>query len=127
MRTRITGELAQAGALMANSEIHWEELQHNLRKALTPTTNLGSGFSRANEKIRRKMIRANFEEILVEVDVSVICARMAQSFAAFHDEEFRHGWATSETNPGPRTVRGSNNRVVVEVMGVEPTASTLRT
>nr|MDA8358549.1 recombinase family protein [Actinomycetota bacterium] len=28
-QARITEELAQAGALMANSEVHWEEMEHN--------------------------------------------------------------------------------------------------
>ena len=76
-QTRITDELAQAGALMANSEIHWEELQRNLRKAFALATNFGSAYSRASEKIRRQLNQAIFEEILVEVDGSVIYARMA--------------------------------------------------
>lgn len=62
----------------------------------------------------------------MEVDGSVIYARMAQPFAAFHDEEFRLWLAESETNPGPEMVRGSNNRVLVEAMGLEPTTSTLQ-
>ncbi|HVC24444.1 MAG TPA: hypothetical protein VND23_01690 [Acidimicrobiales bacterium] len=38
----------------------------------------------ASSKVRGQMNRAIFEEILVEVDGSVIYARMTQPFAAFH-------------------------------------------
>ncbi len=113
-QVRITDELARAGALMANSEIHWEELQRNLRKALALATNLGSAYTRASEKVRRQLNQAIFEVILVEVDGSVIYARMAQPFAAFHDEEFRLWLAESATNPGPGAARGSNVDTLVE-------------
>lgn len=53
----------------------------------------------------------------MEVDGSVIYARMAQPFAAFHDEEFRLWLAEGETNPGPKVVRGSNNGILVELVG----------
>ena len=126
-QTRITDELAQAGALMANSEVHWEELERSLHRALALASNLGPTYTRASERVRRQMNQAIFEEILIEVDGKVIYARMAQPFAAFHDEEFRRWLAESATNPGPQEARGSNIATLVEVMGLEPTASTLRT
>jgi hypothetical protein len=120
-QARITDELAKAGALMANSEIHWEELERNLHRALALASNLGSSYSRASEKVRRQMNQAIYEEILVEVDGSVIYARMAQPFAAFHDDEFRTWLAESAVNPGPLEAGGSNIAVLVEAMGLEPT------
>ncbi len=54
------------------------------------------------------MSQAIFEEILVDVDGSVVYARMAQPFAAFHDEEFRTWLAESATNPGRQEVQVSN-------------------
>jgi len=114
-QARITGELAMAGALMANSEIHLEELQRNLRRALALASNLGSTYAKASPRVRRQMHQAIFEEILVEVDGSVVYARMAQPFAAFHDEEFRTWLADCATNPGPQEARGSNIDVLVEI------------
>ena len=49
-----------------------------------------------------------FKEILIEVDGSVVYARMAQPFAAFHDEEFRSWVAATVPSPGPFQDRGSN-------------------
>jgi site-specific DNA recombinase len=116
-QARITDELAKAGALMANSEIHWEELQRNLQRALALASNLGSTYAKANEKVRRQMNQAIFEEILIEVDGSVVYARMAQPFAAFHDEEFRTWLAESAANPAQQDVRGSNIAVLVWLVG----------
>jgi hypothetical protein len=90
-------------------------------------SNLCSTYAKASPKVRRQMNQAIFEEILIEVDGSVIYARMAQPFAAFHDEEFRRWLADGATNPGPQEVRGSNEALLVEVKGLEPSASTLRT
>ncbi len=119
-QARITDELAKAAALMANSEIHWEELQRNLHRALALASNLGSAYTKASQKVRRQMNQAIYEEILIDFDGSVTYARMAQPFAAFHDEEFRTWLADLAANPGSQEVRGSNNDVLVEVAGVEP-------
>ena len=54
----------------------------------------------------------------MEVDGSVVYARMVQPFAAFHDEEFRAWLDDNAMNPGPLDVRGSNFDTLVEVMGL---------
>ena len=60
-----------------------------------------------------------FEEIAIEVDGSIVHAPMQQPFAAFHDEGFR-GWIMdgAKTNPSPLPDRGSNEALLVEVMGL---------
>ena len=62
-----------------------------------------------------------FEEIAIEVDGSIVHAPMHQPFAAFHDEGFR-GWIMdgAKTNPGPLPDRGSNEDILVEMLGIEP-------
>ena len=52
---------------------------------------------------------------------------MQQPFAAFHDEGFR-GWIMdgAKTNPGPLLDRGSNEDILVELMGIEPTTPCLQ-
>ena len=75
--------------LTANSEIHWEKLKPNLRHALALASNLGSTYAKAAPRVRGRMNQAISEEILIEVDGSVVYVRITQPFAAFHDEEFR--------------------------------------
>jgi hypothetical protein len=60
-----------------------------------------------------------FEEIAIAVDGSIVHAPMHQRFAAFHDEGFR-GWIMdgAKTNPGPLLDRGSNEDILVELMGL---------
>ncbi len=77
------------------------------------------------QTLRRQMNRAIFEEILVDVDGTVVYARMAQPFAAFHDVEFRTCFAESATNPGPQQVRGSNIDTLVGAEGLEPSTTGL--
>ena len=68
-----------------------------------------------------------FEEIAIEVDGSIVHAPMQQPFAAFHDEGFR-GWIMdgAKTNPSPLPDRGSNEALLVEAMGLEPTTPCLQ-
>ena len=106
---------------MADSGIHWEELEHYLHRALALASNLGSTYAKAGEQVCRQVNQAIFEEILIEVGGPVVKARMAQPFAAFHDGESRQWLAKGATNPGPQEARGPNIDVWVEAMGLEPT------
>ena len=126
-QNRISTELANAGALMANAEVHWEYLEKNLDRALAFASNLGDAYAMASPQVRRNLNQSMFEEIAIEVDGSIVHAPMQQPFAAFHDEGFR-GWILdgAKTNPGPLLDRGSNEALLVEVMGLEPTTSCLQ-
>ena len=120
-QNRISTELANAGALMANAEVHWEYLEKNLDRALAFASNLGDAYAMASPQVRRNLNQSMFEEIAIEVDGSIVHAPMQQPFAAFHDEEFR-GWIMdgAKTNPSPLPDRGSNEALLVEVRGFEP-------
>lgn len=115
-QARITEELAQAGALLTNSEIHWEELERNLKKALALASNLGATYANAEAKVRRQLNQAIFEEILIEVDGSVTYGRMSQPFGAFHDQEFVTWLEQGAPATGPPHVVSSNNDTLVEAM-----------
>ena len=120
-QNRISTELANAGALMANAEVHWEYLEKNLDRALAFASNLGDAYAMASPQVRRNLNQSMFEEIAIEVDGSIVHAPMHQPFAAFHDEGFR-GWIMdgAKTNPSPLPDRGSNEALLVEVRGFEP-------
>ena len=120
-QNRISTELANAGALMANAEVHWEYLEKNLDRALAFASNLGDAYAMASPQVRRNLNQSMFEEIAIEVDGSIVNAPMQQPFAAFHDEGFR-GWIMdgAKTNPSPLPDRGSNEALLVGAEGLEP-------
>ncbi len=110
---RIKGELATAGALMTNSEIHWESLESNLDRALSLASRVGSTYEQADVQVRRQLNQAIFDQVLIEVDGSVAYARMKQPFAAFQDTEFRKWVQSAERKSGPRRDGGSNETLLV--------------
>ncbi len=99
----------------------------NLDRALAFASNLGDAYAMASPQVRRNLNQSMFEEIAIEVDGSIVHAPMQQPFAAFHDEGFR-GWIMdgAKTNPGPLPDRGSNEDILVEVVGFEPTTPCLQ-
>ena len=73
-QNRISTELANAGALMANAEVHWEYLEKNLDRALAFASNLGDAYAMASPQVRRNLNQSMFEEIAIEVDGSIVHA-----------------------------------------------------
>ena len=120
---RIKGELATAGALMTNSEIHWESLEDNLDRALSLASRVGSTYELANDQVRRQLNQAIFEQVHIEVDGSVLYARMNQPFAAFQDLEFRNWVNTTQRSSEARSDGGSNEALLVGAGGLEPSTS----
>ena len=123
---RIGKELADAGASLANTEVHWETLERNLEKALLLTSRISDAYRKAEPNVRRQLNQAVFKEIQVDLGGTVMYARVAEPFSSFNDREFR-AWLTSGA---PTTVTseepGSNMSRLVEAMGLEPTTSCLQ-
>ena len=115
---RIGKELADAGASLANTEVHWETLERNLEKALLLTSRISDAYRKAEPNVRRQLNQAVFKEIQVDLGGTVMYARVAEPFSSFNDREFR-AWLTSGA---PTTVTseepGSNMSRLVEVMGL---------
>jgi site-specific DNA recombinase len=124
---RITAELANAGASLANTEIHWEKLEANLALALALTTRMGEAYRQASPTERRYFNQAIFEGIFIDVADGVTYTRLAQPFRSLLDQGFLAELEREWENPGPLRDRGSNIHQMVEVKGLEPSASTLRT
>jgi site-specific DNA recombinase len=120
---RITAELANAGASLANTEIHWERLEANLSAALKLTTRLGEAYQRASPTVRRHFNQAVFEGIYVDIDGDVIYTRMAEPFRTFADEKFIAQLEREWKNPGPLRDQGSNIHLLVGIRGLEPPRS----
>jgi len=65
---RIKTELANAGASLANTEIHWEVLEANLTKALELVTRLDKAYLAADHTVRRYFNQAVLEGVFIDVD-----------------------------------------------------------
>jgi hypothetical protein len=57
---------------------------------------------------------------------NVVYARMKQPFAAFQDQEFRSWLADASNRNLRRSTAGSNENLLVETMGLEPTTPCLQ-
>jgi site-specific DNA recombinase len=123
---RLRAELANAGASLANTEVHWEVLEANVTKALNLVTRLDEAYQHASPNIRRYFNQAILEGIYIDVDGGIAYARLAEPFKSFLDNDFLARLTRELTNPGPGKDRGSNMSGMVEVNGLEPSASTLR-
>jgi len=120
---RFKFELANAGASLANTEIHWEVLEANITKALSLITRLAEAYLAANPNIRRYFNQAILEGVFIDVDGSIAYARPAEPFKSFLDEEFLTRLTWELKNPGQTNGRISNKDTLVEVRGFEPLTS----
>jgi hypothetical protein len=120
---RIKTELANAGASLANTEIHWEVLEANLTKALEFITRLDKAYLAADQTVRRYFNQAVLEGVFIDVDGRIAYARLAEPFRSFLDQDLFVRLTRELKNPGHVNDRGSNNDHLVEVLGLEPPAT----
>ena len=87
----------------------------------------GEAYGRAKPQTRRRMNQAVFEAVYVDRD-GVTYTRLADPFAQLLAEDLMARLEGELKNPEPVSqIRGSKESTLVEVMGLEPTTSTLRT
>ena len=123
---RLTKELAQAGAALANTEVEWEHVEGNLDKALALVRRIQDAYLDADDSGKRLFNQAIFD--FIEVDTNgVVYARFAKPFVALVPEDLMLELEDTEDPDRHFARRGSKERLLVEVMGLEPTTSTLRT
>lgn len=113
---RITAALANAGAALANTEVHWESLEQNLYRALVLASRLGEAYAASTPTIRRHFNQVVFESVGIDVDGRITYARMGEPFRSLTDETFLARVERELKNPRPVRARGSNiDRLVVVV------------
>src|SRR5256885_15760262 len=64
---QIMSELAEAGAALAATEIHWETIDANLQMALSLATRFELAYRQASPATQRALSHALFERIEVDV------------------------------------------------------------
>ena len=86
-RSRITSQLANAGAALASVEVHWEAFKRNLKAALSLATRFGDAYRLAGPSIRRWFNQAVFEGVYVDIKGSITRVELAQPFKLIYDQD----------------------------------------
>ena len=123
---RITQQLADAGGVLANTEVNTENIEVNLWKALRLASNMESAYRDGEPATRRLYNQAIFEEVGVDV-TGVIYARLADPFALLLMDDILTRISEILENAKDPHTQGWNEDLLVEVSGLEPPTSTLRT
>ena len=119
-QTRITKQIADAGASLAATEVHWETIERNLHAALGLAKHFGTAYARANKQTRRHLNQAIFEAIYIDVE-GITYARLAQPFSGLLADDLLDRLDEELKHPVPMTGQGVKDDVLVELMGLEPT------
>lgn len=126
-QARIALELADAEARLRRCSGKWEQVESNLTTAMSILTDCGRTYSDADDDVRRHLNQTFFAGIYLDID-DVPYTRLAEPFthliqSAPPDPPGADGTA----KPRPHCYgRGSTKNHLVEVMGFEPTASSMR-
>ncbi len=117
---KITKQLADAGAALANVEVNWETIEHNVNMALSLAGQLESAYRQARSAAKRLLDQAVIKEALVDVK-GVVYARLTPAFEGLLNENFLD-LVEEELKNRQLCYQGggSNKNVLVELTGLEP-------
>jgi DNA invertase Pin-like site-specific DNA recombinase len=117
---RITRELAQAGAELANTDIAAEEIEGNVYAAVGLVSQLFDLYSSADSVLRRRLNQACFAGLDVDAD-GIAGARLTDPMAALVAEDIVKTLGAKNANQDPfDRARGSRLNYLVELTGLEP-------
>jgi hypothetical protein len=84
---KITKQLADAGAALANVEVNWQTIERNVNMAIALAGRLQAAYDQAKPPVRRQLNQAVIERAMVDVD-GVVYARLTSAFDALLSEDF---------------------------------------
>ena len=139
--------LSGAAGVLASTEVHWETLETNVKATLGLASQFGDAYRRADETERRWLNQAVVESIHVDVGGEVRKVLLAEPIRTLLDDGLVGGLQAEIEDRRTQEVggltsvklvedkgRNSNRKVgglskdlMVEVSGLEPPTSTLRT
>ena len=99
-QARITNELANAGAALANLEVHWETFSANLKIALGLATRFGEAYRLAKPAERRWINQAVLERVNIDLDGEITGVDLAQPFKLLLDRDLIGKMELEMANPG---------------------------
>ncbi|MGH7866360.1 MAG: hypothetical protein ACREP9_01740 [Candidatus Dormibacteraceae bacterium] len=104
--------------MLANTEIHWEALESNLKAALGLASRFGEAYRRADSTERRWFNRATVESIGVDVDGEIKKAVLAEPFRTLVDDGLVGRLIEEMKNRRPPGDGGSTIVKLVEVIAM---------
>jgi site-specific DNA recombinase len=150
---RIARQLEIAQNRLAVSEQAFAEIETTLEQVLSLARNCQQAYLQARASLRRQFNQAFFEQLLIDED-GTVRSRLAEPFAILLGEELAAEvdavlttlppagtgentetaapwrdsgfWEQSENRPDQRSGQGLKDVLLVEVMGFEPTTSSMR-
>ena len=84
---KITKQLADAGAALANIEVNWETVERNVNLALSLAGHLQAAYQQAKSATRRQCNQAVIEAAFVDV-TGVVYTRLSRAFDDLLAEDF---------------------------------------
>ena len=116
-QTRIQKQLADAGAALAETEIHWETIVRNLEAALGLAQHFGTAYSRAKDQTKRQLNQAVFEGVYCDVE-GIAYTRLAHPFAELLADDLMARLEDELKHPAPTlSAQGVKESVLVELIG----------
>jgi len=115
-QNRTTRQLAQAGAELVNTEVDWENVEHNVNAAVKLASELSDIYLEADPTMRRRINQASWEGFDVDAD-GVVGSRLTDPMAAIVADDLIKCLSTSHENRDPFSGgRGSRLSSLVEVI-----------
>ena len=118
---RITRELADAGAVLASTDVHWDTVETNLKLALGLISRLGEAYRESTPSERRWYNQAVFKRVAVDTGGRLVKVKLAEPFKTLTDHDLPERLAEEMKNRRPSWDGGSTTTGLVEAMGLEPT------
>jgi hypothetical protein len=115
---RITAELANAGAALANTEVHWGDLERKMSMALDLTECFGRAYRECTDQQKRWFHQAVVESIHVDVDGEIKRVGLAEPFRSILDAGLVTRREDEMTKPRPFLAGGSTIVKMVETPGI---------
>jgi site-specific DNA recombinase len=121
-QTRITAQLANAGAALVNLEVHWETFSKNLKTALGLATRFGEAYRLAEPNVRRWINQAVFECVGIDENGQIAKVELARPFKLLLDRDLIGNLEKELKNPSTSGNKGLNMDLMVGAEGLEPPA-----
>ena len=124
---KITKQLADTGAALANIEVSWEIIERNVNMALALAGQFQAAYEQSSKATRRQCNQAVIEAAFVDVP-GVVYTRLTKAFEDLLADDFLDRVEAEMKNRHPSFRDGGSDKdFLVEVSGLEPPTSTLRT
>jgi site-specific DNA recombinase len=120
---KITKQLADTGAALANIEVSWEIIERNVNMALALAGQFEAAYQQADKATRRQCNQSVIDAAFVDVP-GVVYTRLTGAFEDLLAADFLERVEEAMKNRRPSSWDGGSDKdFLVEVAGIEPASS----